>query len=687
MTARAGRDTGGRPPRRRRTPADRGPGAARTPVRRPARPAGGADRPGPGDRAARDDARPDTRAGDAGRGETARRPAPAARPAEPPRTARAFSGGRSARRGGGRPPRGPRRPAFRRSDPLKRLNAGLLVIAFVLSLFAGRLVQLQTIEADVYTARAVKQRLHELELPAVRGDITDADGHPLAKTVEARAVYADPALIEPAQRQRVVAALAPLLSMDPAKVLAKISTSGSRFVYLARGVSPDQGRMVEALDLPGVDTLPEYRRIYPNDDLAASVIGFVNREGRGGAGLESAYDRQLAGVDGWQRVETSVSGQVIPMGEDSKREPVPGRGLRLTLLRDVQAKAQQAIEEQVRATGARSGSVIVMDPRTGQILALATAPGYDPNDYGRADDWSNPIVQEAYEPGSTNKVITAAAVLEKGGVTPGTVFRVPYSVRRHDRTFHDSHRHPTQRLTFSGVLATSSNVGTILASETISAQTLYDYLRAFGFGEPTRVGLPGETAGVLTPPSRWSGTDRYPISFGQTVSVNALQMASVYATIANGGVRVSPQLIAGTVEPGGRFTAAPAPAQRRVISQATAEQIIRMLEGATTVEGTAPKARIPGYRVAGKTGTAEIVNPACGCYEGGGYTASFAGFAPADDPRLVVQVVLQKPTRGSHYGGDVAAPVFRDVMAFALKTRKIPPTGGRPPKIDIYARD
>jgi len=684
MTARAGRDTGGRPPRRGRTPADRGPGAARAPRRS----AGGGGRSLPDERVARPDARSAERTGGVGRGgEPVRRPAPAGRSARPRGTVRASSGGRSARRGGGRPPRGPSRPSFRRGDPIKRLNSGLLVIAFVLSLFAGRLVQLQTIEADVYAARAVKQRLHELELPAVRGDITDADGHPLAKTVEARAVYADPALIEPADRQRVASALAPLLSMDPAEVLKKISTSGSRFVYLARGISPDQGRMVEALDLPGVDTLPEYRRIYPNGDLAASVIGFVNREGKGGAGLESAYDRQLAGVDGWQRVETSVSGQVIPMGEDSRRDPVPGRGLRLTLLRDVQAKAQQAIEEQVRATGARNGSVIVLDPRTGHILALATAPGYDPNDYGRADDWSNPAVQEAYEPGSTNKVITAAAALEKGGVTPDTVFRVPYSIQRHKRTFRDAHPHPTRRMTFSGILATSSNVGTILASETISAQTLYEYLRAFGFGEPTRVGLPGETPGVLTPPSRWSGTDRYPISFGQTVSVNALQMASVYATIANGGVRVSPQLIAGTVEPDGRFVAAPAPAQRRVISRSTAAQITRMLEGATTEEGTAPKARVPGYRVAGKTGTAEIVNPDCGCYEGGGYTASFAGFAPADDPQLVVQVVLQKPTKGSHYGGDVAAPVFRDVMAFALKTRKIPPTGGRPPKIDIYVRD
>jgi cell division protein FtsI (penicillin-binding protein 3) len=223
-----------------------------------------------------------------------------------------------------------------------------------------------------------------------------------------------------------------------------------------------------------------------------------------------------------------------------------------------------------------------------------------------------------------------------------------------------------------------------MASERIGQQTLYDFLRGFGFGAPTGVRLPGETSGLLRPPAQWSGTDRYPIAFGQTVSVNALQMASVYATIANGGVRVTPTIIAGTTDEHGGFTPATAPAQRRVISTRTANEIIQMLEGVASREGTAPEAQIPGYRVAGKTGTAEKVNPVCGCYRGGGYTASFAGFAPADDPQLVVQVVLQDP-KGAHYGGEVAAPVFKDVMSFALQTRKIPPTGNKSPKIRIYA--
>ncbi|WP_018657264.1 peptidoglycan D,D-transpeptidase FtsI family protein [Actinomadura flavalba] len=595
-------------------------------------------------------------------------------------------------RGGGPPRRPPRPPrpkvAFHRRDPLKRLNGTLLVIAFVLSLFAGRLVQLQTIESQQYTAKARDQRLQEIKLPAVRGDITDANDNPLAMTVEARAIYADPKIIKPEKRDAIVRALSPMLGLDPRFVQERISRPGSRYEVLARGVRPDQARLIMGMKLVGIGMSPEYRREYPNDSLAAGVIGFVNAEGKGAAGLESSMNGELAGRDGWQRVEISTKGQHIPMGESQRKPSVPGKGVRLTLLRDIQFKAQQAIEQQVKKSGARSGSVIVMDPRSGALLALASAPGYNPNDYGKSKSWGTPIVQEAYEPGSTGKVVTAAAVMEKGGVTPETPFlRVPDRIKRYGVTFGDSHPHEPWDLTFAGVLAKSSNVGTIRASERISSQQLYDTMRDFGFGATTGIGLPAETAGVLAPPSKWSGTDRYPISFGQTMSVNAVQMASVYATIANGGVRVAPNLVAGSVDENGAFTAAKAPAKRQVISAETARQIRDMLEGVTTKEGTAPLAQIPNYRVAGKTGTAEIVNPRTGRYKGGGFTASFAGFAPADDPQLVVQVVLQKPSRGSHLGGDVAAPVFRDVMSAALATRKIPPTGSRPPSVKIFARD
>ncbi|MGH3243956.1 MAG: peptidoglycan D,D-transpeptidase FtsI family protein [Spirillospora sp.] len=588
------------------------------------------------------------------------------------------------------PPRPPRpRVPFHRRDPLKRLNVGLLVVAFVLSLFAGRLVQLQTIESGKYSEQAMRQRLQKIELPAIRGDITDAQGHPLAMTVEARAIYADPTLITPAKRQGVVNALAPTLGLNPATLTKQLSKPNTRFVYLAHGVRPDQARLITSWNLLGIGTLPEYRREYPNDSLAASVIGFVNDTGKGAAGLESSMNGVLAGRKGWQRVEISLEGQHIPMGEDQKRPSRPGRGVRLTLKRDLQFKAQQAIEQQVRATKAKSGTVIVMDPRTGRLLAMASAPGFDPNEYGESDRrlWGSPLVQDAYEPGSTGKVVTAAAVMEHGGVTPHTPYTVPDKIRKYGIAFGDSHPHATERLTFAGVLAKSSNVGTIMASESITSQRLYQTLRDFGFGQKTGLPLPGETPGLLKPPDQWSGTDRYPIAFGQTVSVNAVQMASVYATIANGGVRVAPTLVEGTVGDDDTFTPAAEPQRKQVISARTARQISDMLEGVTTDEGTAPKAQIKGYRVAGKTGTAENVNPRTGTYRGGGYTASFAGFAPADDPRLVVQVVLQDPKRGSHYGGDAAAPVFQDVMSFALQSEKIPPTGSRPPTIQIHARD
>ncbi|HEX6469972.1 MAG TPA: penicillin-binding protein 2 [Streptosporangiaceae bacterium] len=575
---------------------------------------------------------------------------------------------------------------MRLRDPVRRLNVGLLLVAFVLSLFAGRLVQLQGIASDGYAREAMRQRLVKIDLPAVRGEITDADGVPLAMTVDARAIYADPSRIDAARRPRMAQTLSSLLGLNPASVLKILSTPNTEFRYIAHGVKPDVARMVTALDFPGIGTLPEYRRIYPNQGVGANVVGYVGRDGNGLGGLEYTMNGMLAGRGGWQRVEISRDGQHIPMGEDQTLKPVPGRGIRLTLLRDLQYKAQAALQRQVRATHARSGSVIVMDPHTGQILAMATAPGFDPNNLSHADprNLGDRAVEDAFEPGSTNKVITAAAAMEKGGVTPSTVFAVPDHITRLGRTFHDSHPHGLERLTFGGVLATSSNVGTIMASERISRQTLYDFLRGFGFGAPTGVHLPGETPGLLRPPGQWSGTDRYPIAFGQTVSVNALQMASVYATIANGGVRVTPTIIAGTVDEHGGFVPAAAPDQRRVISARTAGEIIHMLEGVTTREGTAPEAQIPGYRVAGKTGTAQKVNPACGCYRGGGYTASFAGLAPADDPQLVVQVVLQDP-KGAHYGGVVAAPVFKDVMSFALQTRKIPPTGSKSPKIRIYA--
>jgi cell division protein FtsI (penicillin-binding protein 3) len=575
-----------------------------------------------------------------------------------------------------------------RRDPVRRLNVGLLLVAFVLSLFAGRLVQLQGIESKGYADKAVRQRLNTIDLPAVRGPITFAQGQSLAMTVDARVIYADPVMVDPAQRGRIAASLAGTFGLNQADLLKKL-TPGSkmnRYVELVHHVEPDRARMITAMDFKGIGSLQEYRRVYPGGDLAANIAGFVNGDGDGGAGLESSMNTMLKGKSGWQKVELSETGQRIPMGEDEQSRPTPGKGLRLTLDRDIQWKAQDAIAKQVKATGSQSGSVVVMDPRTGQILAMATAPTFDPATYykARLGDLGDRVVQEGFEPGSTSKVITAAAAMEAGGVTPSTVFTVPDHLKRYNATFHDSETHAPERLTFGGVLAKSSNIGTIMASERVSSEQLYQYMRSFGYGQTTGVGLPGESPGILKRVDQWWGTDRYPIAFGQSVSVNALQTASVYATIANGGVRVTPNLIAGTTDDKDAFTPSARPASRRVIKQSTAGELTRMLEGVTTKDGTAPLAQIPGYRVAGKTGTAQRVNPRCGCYTGGGYTSTFVGFAPADSPQLVVEVVLQKPQKG-YYGGQVAAPVFKNVMSFALQSRRVPPTGSKSPKIRIYA--
>lgn len=579
-----------------------------------------------------------------------------------------------------------------RRDPLKRLNVALLLLAFVLSLFAGRLVQLQGMESGMYAKMALKQGLDRIKLPAVRGDITDAQGYKIAMTVEARTVYADPGVIRdskiPASKRAEMAqTLSLMLGLNQAQVLKALETPNTKYVVLARKVKPDRARMVMALGYAGINTEAEYQRVYPSGDLAANLIGFVNADGAGGGGLEYSMNKLLAGRNGTRIVEYSPKGQQIPTGQNQVSKPVPGRGVRLTILRDLQWKAQQAIADKVKQTGARNGTVIVMDPRNGQILAMATAPSFDPNNYGAAPSEArrDPAVEEAFEPGSTNKVITAATVMEKGGVTPDTPFLVPDHLRVYDQVLKDAEPHPPMKYTFGGVLAKSSNVGTMMASDKVSADQLYQYMRAFGYGQTSGVKLPGETAGILPTADKWSGTQRYTIAYGQGVGVTALQVASVYSTIANHGVRVAPTLVAGTDDGHGNYTAAPAPEQHRVISEQTAANLVRMLEGVTAEEGTAPQAQIPGYRVAGKTGTAERINPATHTYSGGLYTASFVGFAPADDPQLMVEVVVQEP-QGDHYGGTVAAPVFRDVMSFALQTRKIPPTGTKSPTIDIYAR-
>jgi cell division protein FtsI (penicillin-binding protein 3) len=441
---------------------------------------------------------------------------------------------------------------------------------------------------------------------------------------------------------------------------------------------------VKALNLPGIFSEDTTKRVYPAGDLAANVVGFVNGEGLGAGGLELGDQSLLAGVNGIDTYEAGAGGREIPTDTSVQHNPVDGVTIRTTINSDIQWEAQQALTAAVKQSGADSGTVVVMDPRTGAILALASAPTFDPSDPGAYPiaDRGNRGVSDIYEPGSTSKIMTAAAAIQEGTMTPNSVVTVPNTLMRGGRIFHDDVSHGTEHLTLTGVLAKSSNLGAIQVAETIGRGKLYDYLRAFGIGQPTGLNFPGESQGILSPPTKWSDAQFATVSFGQGLSLTAVQATSVYATIANNGVRVQPSLVAGTVTPDGTFTSSPAPAQIRVVSAQTAATVRDMLESVVSDQGTAPMARIPGYRVAGKTGTANRVDDACSCYRG--YTASFIGFAPADAPRLVVSVTLQNPKNG-HFGGRLAGPVFRQVMAFSLQTLGIPPTGTVPPRMRLVA--
>ncbi|GAA0958231.1 penicillin-binding protein 2 [Actinocorallia libanotica] len=572
---------------------------------------------------------------------------------------------------------------------MKRLNAGLLAVAFVLSLFAGRLTRIQIITSGQYTEQALAQRMNKIDLIAERGTITDVNGAPLAMTQAAFGVFADPTQIDRSRRREIADRLADALGLDPGRVLTGLTKPDTQYVELAHRVTPEQAELITSFGFRGIGTLPESRRAYPADTVASNLIGFVNADGDGGEGLEYQYNELLKGTDGWQAVELGGSGQRIPMSGGRTKKPVAGQGLRLTIDQDVQWKAEELIAQAVEDHEAEWGTAVVMTPEQ-RLLAMASAPTYDPNEYAKAEPsaLANPVVQVSFEPGSTGKIVTAAALLDKGLVTPEQRFTVPYRIQRADREFRDSEFHGTERLTFADIIAKSSNVGTILAGEPLAKQDLYDYLRAFGFAEKTGVNLPGESAGLLKDPKEWSGTDRYPISFGQSISVTSLQMASVYATIANGGVRVTPTVIAGTYDDRDGFVPAPPPASRRVITEKTARRLTTMLEAAVD-HGTAEKARLGPYRVAGKTGTANRYDPAkknkdgsLGGYDG--YTGMFSGFAPADDPQVIVQIVLQNPRKG-YYGGTVAAPVFKDLLSFSLKTLQVPPTGTPPPSVKLTA--
>jgi cell division protein FtsI (penicillin-binding protein 3) len=561
---------------------------------------------------------------------------------------------------------------------------------FLLSLFGGRLVQVQGLDASALAAQALDSRTQSEVLFAHRGDIIDSTGDPLATTVELRDLLVDQTLVAQYKRrvgedrvavglQGAAEDLAPLLGL-PVATVAKRLTGSSRGATLATGVPPDVAREILRLAVPGIVAYQASKRIYPNGDVAANLLGFVGGDGNPGGGLEAAYQKALAGTPGKLTYESSEDGAKIPTGVLAEVDPRDGCAVHTTIDRDLQYKAQQLLGAQVKETKARGGYAVVLDTSFA-VRALAVVPTFDPNRYGQAtqNELNDRSLLDTFEPGSTAKVVTLAAALEEGATTPTSKITVPPVLRRAGITFHDAEDHGTEHLTLAGVLAQSSNIGTILTGSRISPQKLEAYQRAFGLGSPTGIGLP-ESSGLLAPSQQWSGSQRYTVMFGQGLSVTALQAADVFGTLAADGVRRQPQLVTGVTCTDGVFRpSAPRPATR-VIRASVAQQRRLMMEQVVGDEGTAAKAAIPGYRVAGKTGTAQV--PGTNGYQPGAYVASFIGMAPADAPKLVVAVVLDQPKNG-HFGGEVAAPVFSQLMAFALAQAKVPPTGTKPTHIPL----
>jgi cell division protein FtsI (penicillin-binding protein 3) len=575
----------------------------------------------------------------------------------------------------------------------RRLYVSLLCIGLVMTLFVGRLVQLQGLHWSRYRALAQQQMLppKPIAIPVVRGSITSSDGRILAMTVQTDLVYADPVQIPQAKRSRVAAALAGPLGMTQPAIEALLNDPSSpQYVVLKKNVPASVGSRIMGLKLPGIAETPSYSRAYPNGDLAANLVGFTNTETagdlRGQAGVEEQYNTLLAGRDGSETVEVGPTQQPIPQTQQIVRAPVAAGSLTLTIQSDIQWYAEQQCAAEVKVAHATNCSVVVMQPQTGRILALAQYPTFNPASPASVAATADIPVQNVFQPGSTAKVITVAAALEHGGQTPMSTYVVPDHIVVDGYSFRDSEVHATARYTIAGILANSFNDGMVQVVQHVSPQLQYQYFRAFGLGGPTGLNLPGESAGILPTPAKWWGNERYTLSFGQGVAANAVQMASVYATIANGGVRVQPTIVAGTTDASGKFARAPAPRRTRVLQPRTAKELIAMLEQVPMVDagGGEPWGVIPGYSIASKTGTAQVPDPqhgGCLCK----YGSSYIGMVPASDPQLVVAVNVQNPKKGSYFGDAVAGPVFYHVTKFALQTLRIPPDGGNRPHVRLMA--
>jgi cell division protein FtsI (penicillin-binding protein 3) len=556
----------------------------------------------------------------------------------------------------------------RRSPVNRRLRLLLAVLLVGFAVLLGRAAWLQAVQAGSLSQLAAKQHRASVIVPAARGTIFDRTGAQLAIGEQATTVYADPRQVR--DPRLVASAAARLLGINGDALYRELANKKRSFVYVERKADPAKAALLEKRGLAGVGFYPEERRFYPQGSVASHVLGYAGVDNRGLAGLELQLDKTIAGKPGSETRVIDALGHAIDVVD--QRPAVDGRNVRLTIDHTIQANAEAVLRQTITKWQAKGASAVVLDPRTGDVLAMADAPGFDANAFGSTPPavTRNRAVTDVYEPGSTFKLVTVAGVLADRLVKPQTSFPLPYSIQVADRVIHDAEQRGTETMSVARILAQSSNVGAITLAEKLGPHRLYAWMRRFGYGATTGVGFPGETRGFVLKPDQWSGSTIGNVPIGQGVAVTPVQMAAAYATIANRGVWVQPHLVS-RVQGAKRVR----PRTRRVLRRTIAAELNAMLQNVVR-EGTGTLAAVPGYKVAGKTGTAQKPD-SHGGYSSGRYVASFVGMVPASRPRLVVLVTVDEP-HGETSGGVVAAPAFAQIAAYDLQYLEVPPDARRP---------
>ncbi len=543
-----------------------------------------------------------------------------------------------------------------------RLVIALFAIAFAVAL--ARAGWLQAVRAPDLDQLALQQHREKVPLPARRGTLYDRNGVELAVGRHAVTVFANPKQVQ--DPLEVAEAVAETLDLDPDWILDQLSDRSKGFVYLARKADPAQAAALEALELAGVDFYPEERREYPQGTVASEIVGYAGLDNEGLAGLETSLDKLLNGADGEKTITRDPFGRTLNVVES--RPAQPGKDVYLTIDHLLQAQVERIMRRTREKTRATAATAVVMDTRTGGILAMAVEPGFDANDFHllNKEQLRNRAVTDTYEPGSTFKVVTVAAELERGDVKPDTLFTLPPQIQVADRVIKEHNSRGTQTMSVRQIISDSSNIGTVTLALRLGKKRLYNWIRRFGFGEKTGIEFPGETTGIVATPDQWSGSTIGTMPIGHGIAVTPVQMVAAYGAIANRGLWTKPHLV-DRVDNGKKVH----PKRERILSKKTADQLRQMLRGVVRT-GTGTRAHVPGYKIAGKTGTAAKPDPIRGGYSTSNYVASFVGFVPASRPRLVISVAVDEP-RTAIWGGTVAAPAFAEVAEFALQYLEVPP--------------